>query len=322
MRATGSPAALAAKGLVKRFKGVAAVDGIDVTVPRGACVALLGPNGAGKTTTVEMLEGLQTPDAGAVEVCGLPLAKERRAIMERIGVVLQETALYKRYTVRETLQLFASFFQRSLAVEEVLARLSLQEKADAQLRTLSGGQRQRVYLGCALINDPELLFLDEPTTGLDPQARRALWDLLAALKAEGRSILLTTHYMEEAEVLADHVLIMDRGRIIAAGTPRQLIREVTGDQILWASFGAPGAALPALADAALKARIGARLPWFEAAQAADEGFEVQAADVAVRAQELFRAVSELGLEVRALRVRSGTLEDVFLHLTGRSMRDD
>jgi ABC-2 type transport system ATP-binding protein len=313
--------ALVAKGLVKRFKGVAAVDGIDVSVRRGACVALLGPNGAGKTTTVEMLEGLVEPDAGTIEVCGLPLARERREIMQRIGVVLQETALYKRYTVRETLTLFRSFFRRAVAVEALLERLSLQEKADAQLRTLSGGQRQRVYLGCALINDPELLFLDEPTTGLDPQARRALWDLLGALKAEGRSILLTTHYMEEAEVLADHVLIMDHGRIIAAGTPRQLIREVTGDQILWASFGTPGAPLPALADTALRARISARLPWFDTAQTTDEGFEIQTADVPLRTQELFRAAPELGLEVRSLRLRSGTLEDVFLHLTGRSIRD-
>ena len=185
--------ALLAQGLTKKYGELRAVDGISLTVNRGECVALLGPNGAGKTTTVEMLEGLVRPDAGEITIFGRSLAKDRQFVLERIGVVLQETTLYKRYTVAETVALFASFYAQTLRPEVALKRLQLEDKASTQLRNLSGGQRQRVYLACALINDPELLFLDEPTTGLDPQARRATWELIAELKREGRSVLLTTH---------------------------------------------------------------------------------------------------------------------------------
>jgi len=306
--------ALEAKGLTKRYKNLTAVDGVDLRVERGTCLALLGPNGAGKTTTVEMLEGLQAPDSGTIEVCGMSLAKERLKIMQRVGVVMQETNLYKRFTVRETLELFASFFEKTQPVPSILERLNLGEKADVQLRKLSGGQKQRVYLGCALINDPELLFLDEPTTGLDPQARRAIWDLMAAAKREGRSILLTTHYMEEAEVLADQVAIIDHGKIIARGTPRQLINEIAGDEVLWVELeGAPGAEA--------KERLAARCAWFSAARAEDEGFALPTKEPAARVQEIFAAAAAAGLKVKALRIRPNTLEDVFLKLTGRSIRD-
>jgi ABC-2 type transport system ATP-binding protein len=223
--------ALSARGLTKYYGELKAVDGISLSVDQGCCVALLGPNGAGKTTTVEMLEGLLPPDSGEVEILGQSLAKDRQEILEQIGVVLQETSLYKRYTVAETIALFASFYKCALDPEDVIRRLQLTEKRDTQLRHLSGGQRQRVYLACALVNDPRILFLDEPTTGLDPQARRAIWDLVTELKQEGRSILLTTHYMDEAEALADRVLIIDHGKVIAEGTPQQLIRDTCGDMV-------------------------------------------------------------------------------------------
>jgi ABC-2 type transport system ATP-binding protein len=231
MAVSAPDVALSARGLKKYFGELKAVDGISLTVDHGSCVALLGPNGAGKTTTVEMLEGLLSPDSGDIEILGLSLSKDRRSILERIGVVLQETTLYKRFTVAETVALFASFYKNSLDPDIVIGRLLLTDKRDTQLRHLSGGQRQRVYLACALVNDPRLLFLDEPTTGLDPQARRAIWELVGQLKREGRSILLTTHYMDEAEALADRVLIIDQGRVIAEGTPQQLIRDTCGDTV-------------------------------------------------------------------------------------------
>ncbi len=316
-----SAPALVARGLTKRYKNLTAVAGIDLEVGTGECLALLGPNGAGKTTTVEMLEGLTKPDGGTVEIFGQSLAKDRLAILEKVGVLLQETNLYKRYTVRETLRLFASFYQRPVALESLLAKLSLEDKADTQIRKLSGGQKQRVYLGCGLINDPQLLFLDEPTTGLDPQARRATWDLLQGLKAEGRSILLTTHYMEEAEVLADRVAIVDQGKIIAQGTPRQLIREVCGEQVLGLGFADAKTGLPLVADEALRCRITAKLVWFGEAVVRSDEFDVVVPDAASRIEEVFASQTALGVKVKNLELRQGTLEDVFLKLTGRSLRD-
>lgn len=317
------PPALVARGLTKRYKNLTAVAGIDLQLERGECLALLGPNGAGKTTTVEMLEGLLAPDAGNIEILGHTLHGQRQAIMEKIGVLLQETNLYRRYTVRETLTLFASFYRQSLNVDALIERLQLTDKADVQLRRLSGGQRQRTYLGCCLINDPALLFLDEPTTGLDPQARRATWDLLASLKAEGKSLLLTTHYMDEAEVLADRVAVIDRGRVIASGTPRQLISEHCGEQILDVAFTAQkaGGGDETSDLNAWKAALTARLPWFADARIVNDGFEVTVPDAARQVQEVFAAVASLGLKLRRLELRRSTLEDVFLKLTGRSMRD-
>ena len=305
--------ALAARGLYKTYGLVKAVQGVDLQIAQGECLALLGPNGAGKTTTVEILEGLTIPDQGEVEIGGRALVRDRREIMQSVGVLLQETNLYKRYSVHETLSMFGAFFEKSVDPDQIIERLSLADKRDTQLRHLSGGQKQRVGLGCALINDPKLLFLDEPTTGLDPQARRAIWDLMLQLKTAGKSILLTTHYMEEAEVVADRVAIMDAGKIIAMGTPRQLIRDVMGGDLLQVECG--GEALWAIDQ------LKSRLSWLSNLRYTETGCEVIVDDVAEKLSSLMMQAAALDIEIKRLEVRRGTLEDVFLRLTGRSFRD-
>ena len=214
--------AVRATGLVKRFGALTAVDGLDLVLERGTCLALLGPNGAGKTTTIEMLEGLQRPDAGEIEILGRAWASDPDGIRERIGVQLQETRLTEKVTVHETLRLFRSFYREGRDLAEVLDVVGLTDKRNARVETLSGGQHQRLSLACALVSRPELLFLDEPTTGLDPQARLQLWDIVDSYKRERGTVLLTTHYMEEASRLCDRVAIVDHGKIIARGTSAQL----------------------------------------------------------------------------------------------------
>ena len=209
--------------LVKRYGEVLAVDGLSLEVRRGECFGLLGPNGAGKTTTVEILEGLLDPTGGEVEVLGQRWEVDPAALRQRLGITLQETHLPDRLTVAEVVELFRSFYRRGRDVEEVLALVSLAEKRRTWYEKLSGGQKQRLAVACALVSDPELLFLDEPTTGLDPQSRRQLWEVVLRAKAEGRTVMLTTHYMDEAERLCDRVAIIDRGKVIALGTPRELI---------------------------------------------------------------------------------------------------
>ena len=220
--------AIRVRGLVKRYADVVAVDGLDLEVARGECFGLLGPNGAGKTTTLEVLEGLLVPEAGEVEVLGRGWAGSAGWLRERLGITLQETRLPDKLTVREVVELFRSFYRRGRAPEEVIRLVSLEEKAGAWYEKLSGGQKQRLAVACALVGDPELLFLDEPTTGLDPQSRRQLWEVVGALKAEGRTVLLTTHYMDEAERLCDRVAVVDHGKVIAQGTPRELVERVVG----------------------------------------------------------------------------------------------
>ncbi|HEY6357509.1 MAG TPA: ABC transporter ATP-binding protein, partial [Vicinamibacterales bacterium] len=217
---------LAVRGLKKSFLDVQAVAGVDLDVSAGECFGLLGPNGAGKTTTIEICEGLNTADEGEVEILGLHWKRDAAALRERLGIQLQETQLADKLTVLETLELFRSFFRQGPAAAEVMKLVALDDKQTARVRTLSGGQKQRLALACALVGDPELLFLDEPTTGLDPQARRQLWDLIDEFKRAGRTIVLTTHYMEEAERLCERVAIMDHGRVIARGTPRELIASI------------------------------------------------------------------------------------------------
>src|ERR671914_1056496 len=235
--------ALSVRNLRKSYGSVLAVDGLDLEVQRGECFGLLGPNGAGKTTTIEICEGLTAADSGDVEVLGRRWSTHDRELRELLGIQLQDTQLAEKLTVEETLRLFRSFYRRGRDVAEVLAVVQLEEKRRARVGTLSGGQKQRLALACAIVGDPELLFLDEPTTGLDPQARRQVWELIEAFKAAGRTIVLTTHYMEEAERLADRVAIVDHGRVIALGTPRELIASLGTEHVVefaLANGGRPG----------------------------------------------------------------------------------
>lgn len=304
---------LIATNLGKSFGQTQAVKDISLTVRPGECLALLGPNGAGKTTTTEMLEGLVKPDRGTITIFGKDLSQNRSDIMQDLGVMLQDTQMYKRMTVRETLSLFQSFFRSTLSLAEAISLVELEDKADVQLHALSGGQKQRVYLACALINNPRLLFLDEPTTGLDPQARRLIWDLLLKHKGKDRGILLTTHYMDEAEKLADRIAVVDHGLIIAEGTPRSLIQTYCGEQVLCFRFRN---------DTDFQSLLSSgEVPWLSSAVLVQGQYEIIASDSLGRMTELFRASDKQGLTLEQLELRRSTLEDVFIKLTGRSMRD-
>ncbi|HEY2029954.1 MAG TPA: ABC transporter ATP-binding protein [Myxococcales bacterium] len=299
-------AALRCEKLVKRYGDVTAVDGLDLEVESGECFGLLGPNGAGKTTTVEILEGLTEPTAGSVEVLGMRWSDSERALRERIGLSLQETHFPERLTVREVLRLFRSFFSAGRSVDEVLDLVSLREKQDAWTEKLSGGQRQRLAVAVGLVGDPQVLFLDEPTTGLDPQSRRQLWDIITGFGKEGRTVLLTTHYMDEAEKLCNRVAIVDRGKVIALGTPQALIDSLGGPQIVEVQTQRPARDLGQLAGVhAHKESDGAHL------------FTVEQLHVAL--PEILRALEPSGIE--NLVTRRATLEDVFVQLTGRRLRE-
>ena len=306
---------LAIHSLRKTFGEVKAVDGLDLQVMPGECFGLLGPNGAGKTTTIEICEGLTTPEAGTVNLLGLDWRTHANELRQRIGIQLQETQFPDKLSVEETLRLFRSFYRRGLAIDEAVRVAQLEEKRKARVGTLSGGQKQRLAMACALVGDPELLFLDEPTTGLDPQARRHLWDLVDNLKHAGRTIILTTHYMDEAERLCDRVAIMDHGRIIALGTTRELIASVGGDHIV--EFAVASTSTHTLDPAALRAIPGVQ------SHRVDAGFhQLSVTDLHTTVPRVFAAVDSMGLELSEFRTHSATLEDVFVALTGRNLRDE
>jgi ABC-2 type transport system ATP-binding protein len=297
--------------LHKRYGTTRAVDGVSFEVRRGEVFGLLGPNGAGKTTTVEILEGLRRQDSGEATVLGIDVARRPDALKSRIGVALQTAALYPKLTVAELLDLFRSFFGgRGRPTDELLRLLDLEEKRTTQSQALSGGQRQRLAVALALVNDPELVFLDEPTTGMDPAARRALWDIVLDLKREGRTILLTTHYMEEAEVLCDRLAIMDHGRILESGTVRQLVDSRFRERAV--RFDA----VDALGDARMAA-----FPGVSEVKREDGEVLLYTRDVPGTIGAVLTAAEELGFEPQNLGVRRATLEDVFLDLTGRALRD-
>ena len=302
--------AIEASGLHKRFGAVHAVRGLELQVARGEVFGLLGPNGAGKTTSLEMLEGLVRPDEGSIRVLGLDWATQGQEIRSRIGVQFQSTELDDRIRVREALDMFGTYYPRARSSGELLKLLQLEDKAEAFQKSLSGGQRQRLALGLALVNDPELVFLDEPTTGLDPQARQGLWELVRQLRGEGRTVLITTHYMEEAEVLCDRVGIMDQGRILQLGTPRELIASL--DQPSYADIefrsGVPD-------PAAFSARLG--LP----VEVGPGGWSIALRDPRQDLSGVLAAVDALDLPLDQINVRRASLEDVFLQRTGRTLRD-
>jgi len=297
-------------GLVKQYGEVKAVDGIDFEVGAGEVFGLLGPNGAGKTTTVEILEGLRSPDGGRATVLGVDVATGADSLKPRIGVSLQTAALYPKLTVVEVIERFRSFYPRTRPTEELIAALGLGERRHAQTRELSGGQRQRLAVALALVNDPELIFLDEPTTGLDPAARRSLWDLIRELKTAGRTVLLTTHYMEEAEILCDRLAIMDHGHILEMGTVGELISKRFKQRAVHFD------SVSALSEADLRA-----LPGVSSVKHADGETLLYTSDVATTIGALLSLAEARGVDPQNLGVRRATLEDVFLDLTGRALRD-
>ena len=305
------------RGLRKKYDDVVAVDGLDLEVHTGECFGLLGPNGAGKTTTIEICEGLLAADSGHVAVLGSDWRKDSRELRERLGIQLQETQLSEKLTVEETLRLFRSFYRRGQSVAKVITIVQLDEKKSARVGTLSGGQKQRLALACALIGDPELLFLDEPTTGLDPQSRRQVWELVESLKAGGRTIVLTTHYMDEAERLCDRVAIVDHGRVIALGTPRELVATLGANQIVFFSVDGGAEALDGESLAALGRAVRASRP----PRATDSGWELHVAAPHEAIPAVLADLTRQGAKLTELRTHSPTLEDVFVTLTGRALRD-
>jgi ABC-2 type transport system ATP-binding protein len=309
-----SAAALRVRNLRKSYKDVVAVDGLDLEVYAGECFGLLGPNGAGKTTTIEICEGLLAADSGEVEVLGLRWKSGARELRQHLGIQLQETQLSDKLTVLETLQLFRSFFRQGPAPDDLIALVKLEEKRDARVGSLSGGQKQRLALACALAGDPRLLFLDEPTTGLDPQARRQLWELIERFKSEGRSILLTTHYMDEAERLCDRVAIIDHGKVIALGAPRELVASIGAEHIV--EFSADCAGRP-LDYSALR-----RIDGVQQLQPGDADVRMQVAALHRSVPGLLEELTRQGAVLTSLRTHSASLEDVFVALTGRRLRDE
>ena len=309
--ATTGPA-VSIHALVKRFGDVVAVDGVGFDVPAGVCFGLLGPNGAGKTTTSEILLGLQPPTGGTVEVLGQRWGHGHdRALRARVGVVLQETRFPERLTVRELVTLFGSFYPRPRATADVIEEVGLIDKARVWSMKLSGGQRQRLALACALVGDPELLILDEPTTGLDPQARLRIGELVQAHRATGRTTILSTHYMDEAERLCDLVAVIDHGRVIALDSPARLIATLGGGQVVELALAGG-----ALGDADLRA-----LPGVTSLQRAEAEILLATAEAHVTVPALLALAQRRQAPLARLATRQATLEDVFLALTGRHLRD-
>src|ERR1039458_7086382 len=316
-------AALEVHNLRKVYKDVVAVDGLELQVRLGECFGLLGPNGAGKTTTIEICEGLIAADSGEVEMLGMRWDSDASEPRQRVGIQLQDTQLAEKLTVFETVRLFRSFYHAGPSPLEAIALVQLEEKQKSRVGSLSGGQKQRLALACALVGDPEFLFLDEPTTGLDPQARRQLWDLIEQFKLAGRTILLTTHYMVEAERLCDRVAIMDHGRVIALGTPQQLIGTVGGEDIVEfaVSSGDPAAGQDrghGVVDPALLTAI----PGVQSHRVDAGLHQLSVSELHLVVPRIFAALTSQGLHLSEFRTHSATLEDVFVGLTVRNLRDE
>jgi ABC-2 type transport system ATP-binding protein len=300
--------------LVKTYDGsVEAVRGLDLEILSGECFGLLGPNGAGKTTTIEILEGLLAQTSGEVEILGKTWNAHSRELREVLGISLQETRLSEKLTVRETLELFASFYRQPRSTDEVMEEMALTEKAASWVGKLSGGQRQRLAVAAALVANPKILFLDEPTTGLDPQSRRQLWDTIRGFQSRGGTILLTTHYMDEAERLCDRISIIDHGQAIASGTPAQLIEELGGHQMV--EFDATPN------DAGAK-EVWRSLPGVDAVHEEAGCVILSVRETHETIPPLLAALHKRGARLLRLTTRQASLEDVFVHLTGRHLREE
>jgi ABC-2 type transport system ATP-binding protein len=309
------PAAIQCRDLRKTYDGkVEAVRGLSLEIQGGECFGLLGPNGAGKTTTIEILEGLLVPTSGQVTILGHTWQKNSREVREWLGISLQETRLSEKLTVRETIELFASFYREPRSADEVLVDLQLGEKADAFVGKLSGGQRQRLAVATALVGNPRILFLDEPTTGLDPQSRRQLWDIIRTFQRGGGTVLLTTHYMDEAERLCDRLAIIDHGQVIAEGTPSELIERLGGHHVV--EFEASGTSSDETALDAWRA-----LPGVESVRHDDGLISLTVREPHLTIPALLDAVEKQGSQLLHLTTRQASLEDVFVNLTGRHLRE-
>jgi ABC-2 type transport system ATP-binding protein len=311
------PLAIRCSNLVKTYPGkppVEAVRGLDLHVAEGECFGVLGPNGAGKTTTIEILEGLLSPTSGDVEVLGMRWSEQPEEIRQQIGVSLQETQLSEKLSVLETLTLFRSFYRRGIEPQEAIERVLLQEKAKAWVKTLSGGQKQRLAVATALVGDPRLLFLDEPTTGLDPQSRRDLWEIIGDCRRQGRTVLLTTHYMEEAERLCDRVAIVDRGRVIALGSPAELIAGLGGEHVVEFSLDASSSAEPT-------AGAWRQLPAVTDARRENGRYQLSVTQPHVVIPALLEHLQQAGQRLASLTTRHASLDDVFVKLAGRTMEE-
>ena len=309
------PAAIQCRDLRKTYDGkVEAVRGLSLEIQTGECFGLLGPNGAGKTTTIEILEGLLDPSSGEVSIFGYSWRENEREMREWLGISLQETRLGEKLTVRETVELFASFYREPRSPDEVLEEMQLMEKADSWVGKLSGGQKQRLAVATALVCNPKILFLDEPTTGLDPQSRRQLWEIIRAFQRDGGTVLLTTHYMDEAERLCDRLAIVDHGQIIAEGTPADLIERLGGHHVV--EFAVSGNS----DGATLEAWRG--LPSVESVRSDDGLTALNVKEPHLTIPALLEAVERQGRALEHLTTRQASLEDVFVRLTGRHLREE
>lgn len=308
--------AILCTNLTKRYDGrppVDAVCGVDLQVHVGECFGLLGPNGAGKTTTMEILEGLLDATSGQVEILGRQWGRDDAAIRQIIGISLQETQLSEKLTVRETVGLFRSFYPQGLTPEEAIARVSLEDKANSWIKNLSGGQKQRLAVALAIVGDPQILFLDEPTTGLDPQSRRQLWEIIHAFRKSGRTVMITTHYMDEAERLCDRVAVVDQGKVIALGSPKELISRLGGEHVVDFSVGDKSV----ISDEELK-----RIVSVNAVRTDADTVSLSVTEPHLAIPSLLALLKARGSELSTLTTRHATLEDVFVSLTGRHLQEE
>jgi ABC-2 type transport system ATP-binding protein len=296
--------------LTKRYGNVTAVNGVSFSVEEGEVFGILGPNGAGKTTTVEMIEGLRKPDNGSIKICGIDALREANRTKEIIGVQLQATSIYDNINVQEAVNLFGGYYKKSLPTDKILEEVSLTDKSKSRVNSLSGGQKQRLSMGLALVNDPDVLFLDEPTTGLDPQARHNIWSIVEKLRGRGKTVVMTTHYMEEAEHLCQRLAIIDNGNIIALGTPENLMKSVKLETSIEFS-----------ASRELNG-LGSRIPGLhKIPNGAAHKYEVKSNRVSRILNDLTNVCFENNIELENISVRKVTLEDVFLAMTGRKLRE-
>ncbi|MDB5054306.1 MAG: transporter [Bacilli bacterium] len=315
-----SKAIIEVEGLVKRYGTHTAVNGISFEVLKGEVFGLLGPNGAGKSTTMEMIEGLRIPDEGSAKVAGYDTRKDLRKIKEVIGVQLQSTSLFDLLKVNEIAKMYASFYAHSVPIAPLLEDVLLKEKLNDRVKNLSGGQKQRLAIALALVNDPQIIFLDEPTTGLDPQARRTLWDIILRLKEQGKTIVLSTHYMDEAHILCDRICLMDQGEVVALDTPRNLVLSLQSDSAI--EFRVPAEEEATEAERERVLELLRKVQDIKQAEMRKDVYVLYTDNLQNSLLDLIQQAAVHHIRFADLQTRTATLEDVFIHMTGRSLREE